>query len=182
MSRERHGVVLRRIEEKLGLHGSPTCVLGFEEARGHLIGQEGRGLQTLFPMMLQMRLSCGPQGIGVAAGAYAIALRYAQERRQGGAPDAPPVAIAAHADVQRMLLGMAGRIETMRALALTCATVLELGERSKDVQSDWLALAQFLLPIVKDGAARLAFDVSSEAVQVLGGWLHARMAGGAASA
>ncbi|WP_443478503.1 acyl-CoA dehydrogenase family protein [Novosphingobium aerophilum] len=167
----RGGVFLRRIEEKLGLHGSPTCVLGFENAPAVLIGQEGRGLQTLFHMMLRMRLSCGPQGIGVASGAFETALRYAQERRQGGAPDAPPVPIAAHADVQRMLLGMAGRIETARGLALACATALELGSRAADgdARAQWLSLAQFLLPIVKDGAARLAFDVASEALQVLGG-------------
>jgi len=166
-----NGVFLRRIEEKLGLHGSPTCVLGFEDAQATLIGEEGRGLQTLFPMMLRMRLSCGPQGIGVAAGAYATALRYAQERRQGGDPGALPVPIAAHADVQRMLLRMAGGIETARGLALACASALDLGCRAgePEARAGWLSLAQFLLPIVKDGAARLAFDTASEALQVLGG-------------
>ncbi|WP_395397283.1 acyl-CoA dehydrogenase family protein [Novosphingobium sp. BL-8A] len=167
----RNGVFVRRIEEKLGLHGSPTCVLGFEGARASLIGQEGRGLQTLFHMMLRMRLSCGPQGIGVASGAYQTALRYAQERRQGGAPDAPPVSIAEHADVQRMLLRMAGRVETARGLALACAAALDLAGRAADAEAraGWLSLAQFLLPVVKDGSARLAFDVASGALQVLGG-------------
>ncbi|MCJ2183441.1 acyl-CoA dehydrogenase family protein [Novosphingobium sp. 1949] len=167
----RNGVFVRRIEEKLGLHGSPTCVMGFENAHGTLIGPEGRGLQTLFHMMLRMRLSCGPQGIGVAADAFDAALRYAGERRQGGAPDALPVFIQNHADVQRMLLGMAGRIEAARGLSLACANVLHLSEIARDPEdrARWASLAQFLLPIVKDHSARLAFDCASEAVQVFGG-------------
>ena len=160
-----NGVVLRRIEEKLGLHGSPTCQIGFEGAEATLIGEEGRGLQTLFPMMLAMRLSCGPQGTGLAAGALAMAVGYAQERKQGGAPDAPPVPIAAHADVQRQLLAMAARLETTRALTLTAAAALELGASDPA----WLDLAQVLLPLVKDAGAWAAFENASGAIQILGG-------------
>ncbi|WP_214202142.1 acyl-CoA dehydrogenase family protein [Novosphingobium profundi] len=167
----RNGVFVRRIEEKLGLHGSPTCVMGFEEAQGTLIGPEGRGLQTLFHMMLRMRLSCGPQGIGVAAGAFDRALRYAGERKQGGAPQLAPVLIREHADVQRMLLGMAGRIEAARGVSLAAANVLQLSERATEpaAAARWSSLAQFLLPIAKDLSARLAFDCASEALQVFGG-------------
>lgn len=165
-----NGVAVRRIEEKLGLHGSPTCVMGFEDAEAVLIGAEGRGLQTLFHMMLLMRLSCAPQGVGVAEAALATALGYAQERRQGGDPAAPPVSIIAHADVQRQVLRMAGRVEVARGIALASAAVMDLAERAPEAdRPGWLALAQFLLPIAKDLSARLAFDVSSEALQVLGG-------------
>lgn len=166
-----NGVHVRRIEEKLGLHGSPTCVMGFEGAEATLIGEEGRGLQTLFHMMLLMRLSCAPQGVGVAEAALATAIGYARDRRQGGDPAAPPVAITAHADVQRQLLRMAGRVEIARGIALAAAVVMDLGERCTDAEAraGWLALAQFLLPIAKDHSARLAFDVASEALQVLGG-------------
>ncbi|WP_158511845.1 acyl-CoA dehydrogenase family protein [Novosphingobium sp. PP1Y] len=166
-----NGVFVRRIEEKLGLHGSPTCAMGFEDARGVLIGAEGRGLQTLFHMMLRMRLSCGPQGVGVATGAFESALRYSRERRQGGRPDAPPVPICEHVDVQRMLLQMAGRIETARGLSMACAIALDLATCAPDAEGrdHWSSIAQFLLPLVKDGAARLAFDVSSTALQVFGG-------------
>lgn len=165
-----NGVTVRRIEKKLGLHGSPTCVLGFEEAEGILIGAEGRGLQTLFHMMLLMRLSCAPQGVGVAEAALATALGYAQERRQGGDPAAPPVSIVAHADVQRQLLRMAGRVEVARGIALASAAVMDLADRAPEAErAGWLALAQFLLPIAKDHSARLAFDVASDALQVLGG-------------
>jgi alkylation response protein AidB-like acyl-CoA dehydrogenase len=165
-----NGVTLRRIEEKLGLHGSPTCVLGFEDAHAIPIGEEGRGLQTLFHMMLLMRLACAPQGVGVAEAALATALGYAQERRQGGDPAAAPVAIVDHADVQRQLLRMAGRVEVARGLALTAAVAMDLGERAPEAdRGGWLALAQFLLPLAKDLSARLAFDVASGALQVLGG-------------
>ena len=165
-----NGVAVRRIEEKLGLHGSPTCVLGFEDAKAILIGAEGRGLQTLFYMMLLMRLSCAPQGVGVAEAALSTALGYAQERRQGGDPAAPPVPIIAHADVQRQVLRMAGRVEVARGIALASAAVMDLADRAPEQdRAGWLALAQFLLPIAKDLSARLAFDVSSEALQVLGG-------------
>ncbi len=167
---EPNGIVVRRIEEKLGLHGSPTCVLGFEGAEATLIGASGAGLQTLFHMMLLMRLACAPQGVGVAEAAFATALGYARDRRQGGPATAPPVAIVAHTDVQRQLLRMAGRIEVARGIALTTAVVMDLVDSSAGAaQSEWLALAQFLLPIAKDHSARLAFDVASEALQVMGG-------------
>ena len=167
----RNGVTVERIEEKLGLHGSPTCVLSFADAEGVPIGPEGRGLQTLFAMMLLMRLSCGPQGVGVGSGALAVAKRYALERRQGGDPKAPPVPIADHADVQRMLLEMGGRIEVARGISLAAAAAMDLSEACPDAaeRDGWLSLAQFLLPIAKDWSARLAFDVASGSVQVLGG-------------
>ena len=166
-----NGVHVRRIEEKLGLHGSPTCVMGFEDAGATWIGEAGRGLQTLFHMMLLMRRSCAPQGVGVAEAALATAVGYARDRKQGGDPAAPPVAITAHADVQRQLLRMAGRVEVGRGIALAAAAVMDLGERCADAEAraGWLALAQFLLPIAKDSSARLGFDVASEAIQVLGG-------------
>ena len=167
----RNGVFVRRIEEKMGLHGSPTCALGFEGAEAILLGAEGRGLQNLFEMMLLMRLSCGPQGVGVAVAALETALTYAQERRQGGAPDARPVPIATHADVQRQLFEAAARVELARGAGLATAVVMQLAGAAADAadRGRWSALAQFLLPIVKDGAARCAVDVANIAIQVLGG-------------
>jgi len=166
-----NGVSLRRVEEKMGLHGSPTCALGFEGAQAVLLGAEGRGLQHLFRMMLLMRLSCGPQGCGVATDALEVAARYAEERRQGGDARQPPVAIARHADIRRQLATMAGAVEVARGLNLTAAAALELSRLHADEveRARYLALAQWLLPLVKDGGATLAFDVSSMAMQVLGG-------------
>lgn len=166
-----NGITVGRIEEKMGLHGSPTCVLDIEGAEGILIGEPGQGLQQLFAMMLLMRLSCGPQGTGVASGALETALAYAAERRQGGVPDEPPVPIAAHADVQRQLLAMAGQVEVARGLNLAAAAVMDLARLEPDAARarEWSELAQLLLPLVKDGGAWCAFRVASAAVQVLGG-------------
>lgn len=166
-----NGVAVRRIEEKMGLHGSPTCTMGFEGARGFLIGQTGRGLQQMFTMVLRMRLSVGCQGVGVASRAFETARRYAQERKQGGAADAAPVAISSHGDVQRQLLSMAGRVETARGLTLAAASALDLSERavSAKEREEMLALAQWLLPLVKDHAGGCGFDVADAAIQVLGG-------------
>ncbi|MCB2078309.1 MAG: acyl-CoA dehydrogenase family protein [Novosphingobium sp.] len=166
-----NGVVVRRIEEKLGLHGSPTCALGFENAAATLIGEEGRGLQQMFHMMLEMRLSCGPQGTGVATAALDIAMAYALERKQGGRPNAAPVPISDHPDVQRQLLSIAGAVEMSRALNITCAQTLDLAQlcEGQSEKVSFTNLAQFLLPIVKDGAAWTAFNCASQAIQVLGG-------------
>ena len=116
---QRNAIVIRRIEEKMGLHGSPTCTVGFEGARARLIGQEGRGLAQLFAMITQMRLSVGVQGLGLASLASETALAYAFERKQGGAPGEPPVTIGRHADVQRMLLQ--GQARAMASASISSA-------------------------------------------------------------
>jgi alkylation response protein AidB-like acyl-CoA dehydrogenase len=167
----RNAVVVRRVEEKMGLHGSPTCALGFEDATGWLIGVEGRGLQQLFVMITNMRLSAGVQGLGIAAAATDIARGYAAERRQGGPANLPAVAIDTHADVQRMLLEMTARVETVRGLALAIAVYADRAalEGEKATRADANALLQWLLPIFKTIGAESGFDVASQAVQVLGG-------------
>ena len=167
----RNAIVVRRIEDKLGLHGSPTCSLGFEGARGRLIGTVGRGLAQMFTMIAAMRLMVSVQGVGIASGAADIALAYAEERRQGGPADAPAVPIAEHADVRRMLLGMQSRVQVVRALAFAAAVQADLGalESDPEARDDAQALAAWLLPIAKTYAAETGFDVASEAIQVMGG-------------
>ena len=98
-----NGLNVSRLEHKMGLHASPTCVLELDNARGHLIGKAGRGLQALFVMMNGMRLAVGVQGAAVANVATLHALAYAKERPQGGRPDTPAIMISEHADVKRML-------------------------------------------------------------------------------
>ncbi|HKR25568.1 MAG TPA: acyl-CoA dehydrogenase family protein [Allosphingosinicella sp.] len=166
----RNGVVVRRIEEKLGLHASPTCALGFEAARGRLIGAEGRGLQQMFVMITNMRLATGAQGLAIAAGAADLALAYARERRQGGGA-AGPIPINRHADVQRMLLQQAAKVEVLRGLLLAAANLGDLAacETQEEERKDAAALLQWLLPLVKTTGGEFAFDVASDAVQVLGG-------------
>ena len=166
----RNGVVVRRIEEKMGLHASPTCALGFEGARGRLIGTEGRGLQQMFVMITNMRLATGAQGLAIAAGAADLALAYARERRQGGNGGAP-VPIHRHADVQRILLEQAAKVEVLRGLLLATANLGDLAahEPEEEARKDAAALLQWLLPLVKTTGGEFAFDVASDAVQVLGG-------------
>ncbi len=167
----RNAIVVRRIEEKMGLHGSPTCALGFEGATGQLIGTEGRGLQQLFVMITNMRLSAGVQGIGLAALSADVAFAYAAERRQGGPGSAPPVPIATHADVQRQLLGMIARVEMLRGVGLAIAVQADIAAHTSedDVRAQADALVQWLLPVFKSSGGQSGFDVASDAIQVLGG-------------
>ena len=167
---QRNAIVVRRIEEKMGLHASPTCALGFEGATGWLIGEEGRGLQQMFVMITNMRLATGAQGLGIAAAAAATALNYAADRKQGGRGP-QPVPIDTHADVQRMLLDMTARVEILRGLVLATANQSDLAAHETDAEAraDAAALAQWLLPIVKTTGGDFSFEVASSAIQVLGG-------------
>ncbi|MGJ7542533.1 acyl-CoA dehydrogenase family protein [Variovorax sp. LT1R16] len=168
-----NGVKARRIEEKLGLHGSPTCAMGFEDAQCHLLGKPHRGLAQMFVMIQTMRQMVAIEGVGMAFGAEQVANRYAADRRQGGSPSQPPVAINTHADVQRQLLTMASRVEVLHGL------VYEMVIRIDAQQLDSASaagqrpvtdnVAQWLLPIVKASCADAGHEVPDEAIQVLGG-------------
>lgn len=164
-----NGVFVRRLEEKLGLHLSPTCAMGFEDAAATLLGEEGRGLQQMFVMIANMRLSVGAMGLGIASGVADIALNYARERRQGGAgPE--PCPIIEHPDVQRQLLDIHAETEMLRGLLYQVAVEADL---SRDAQladaTDRQKLVQWLLPILKTLGGETAFDCASAALQVLGG-------------
>jgi 3-(methylthio)propanoyl-CoA dehydrogenase len=162
---KRNGVVVRRIEEKLGLHASPTCALGFEDAHALLVGTEARGLPQLFAMIVGMRLSVGSQGAGIAGAAAELAAHYASERHQGGKPDRPAVPIASHPDVRRMLQASAARAEVARGLVLTASVLSDL----QDDDPDAAALVAWLLPITKTFCAEAASLCADQAIQVLGG-------------
>ncbi|WP_332819629.1 acyl-CoA dehydrogenase family protein [Sphingopyxis sp.] len=166
----RNRIVVRRVEEKLGLHLSPTCALGFEGATGFLLGEEGRGLQQLFVMIRHMRLATAVQGAGIAAQSYATAKAYAAERRQGGSGPLP-VPIETHADIQRQLLSMAARLECLRGLIQIAAKHIDRADRTGDPEqrAHSAALTAWLLPIVKTMGGETGFDVASDAIQILGG-------------
>ncbi|MGZ0247223.1 MAG: acyl-CoA dehydrogenase family protein [Alphaproteobacteria bacterium] len=161
-----NGVSTMRIEEKLGLHASPTCSLVFEDAVGYLIGPEGRGLPTLFIMIESMRLGVAVQGAAVAQAAAAVAENYAADRKQGGPPDQPPVAITEHAEVQRLLLSSRIRAEAARLIALETASAVDAGSAGDDMAKE---RARILLPLAKSFGADAAFANASTAIQVLGG-------------
>jgi hypothetical protein len=155
----------------MGLHGSPTCALGFEESKGWLVGEIGRGLPQLFRMITIMRLSVGAQGLGIATGAAEAAIAYSAERKQGGRPADPAVPINTHADVQRQLMALASRTEVLRGLLYAAAVAADVAERDSDPQlkEEYSALLQFFLPLVKNFGAETGYEVASSAVLLFGG-------------
>jgi alkylation response protein AidB-like acyl-CoA dehydrogenase len=169
-----NGVQPRRIEEKLGLHGSPTCAMGFENAQAHLLGQLHRGLPQMFVMIQGMRLMVAIEGIGMAFGAEQTALRYAAERKQGGHPARPPVLINSHPDIQRQLLAMAARVEMLRGMVYELAVRIDAERYGVAKGAQHANVTQWLLPIAKASCAEAAFEVPSSAIQVLGGGGYTR--------
>lgn len=167
----RNAITVERIEEKMGLHGSPTCVLRFEGSRGILLGEEGRGLPQLFTMIERMRLSTGCQGLGIASAASDIAEAYAAERRQGGAVDRVAVSINTHPDVRRQLKCLREQTEVLRAAVLELAVTMDMARLSTDETERERAadFAAWMLPLVKNFGAEIAFDTANRAIQVLGG-------------
>lgn len=166
----RNAVFVRRIEDKLGLHQSPTCAIGFEDAQAVLLSEEGRGLADIFVMIVNMRLAVAATGVGIASGAADLALQYAGERRQGGG-GAEPTLLAEHADVQRMLLSMSSDAEVLRGLVYATAVQADLARLSPDEaeRNRSSALLQWLLPLIKTVGGETAFRNASGAIQVLGG-------------
>jgi alkylation response protein AidB-like acyl-CoA dehydrogenase len=162
----RNGVTVARLEEKLGLHGSPTCGLAFEAAEAVPVGLPGRGLATLFAMIISMRLGVASQGAAVAQAACEVAERYAHERAQGGDIAAPPVPISRHAEVRRTLLRMRARAEVARLLALQAAAWVDASDLGAAAAS---ARAALLLPVAKTFCAEAAFTNADAAIGVLGG-------------
>jgi alkylation response protein AidB-like acyl-CoA dehydrogenase len=152
------------LEHKMGLHGSPTCVMQFDGAKGWLIGKEHGGMAAMFTMMNNARLGVGGQGVGVAEGAYQHALAYALERKQGKTPSGT---IIDHADVRRMLMSMKADVFASRAILLNCAAAIDLQTATGD--AEWAARAAFLTPIAKAFGTETGMRVAETGVQVHGG-------------
>jgi len=148
------------LEHKMGLHGSPTCVMSFEGAKGWMVGEPGKGMAAMFTMMNNARLAVGVQGIGVAEAACQKAVEYAQERVQFSQ-------IIQHADVRRMLAEMRAEIFAARAIALACAVALDMGRATGE--EHWHARAALLTPIAKAWGTETGIRVAEEGVQVHGG-------------
>ena len=165
------------LEHKLGIHASPTAVMSYGDhggAIGYLVGEENRGLEYMFVMMNQARLSVGIQGLGIADRAYQRAKAYAHDRIQGRiAGDRTPGAkpIAYHPDVHRMLAQMRAKCEAMRAIAYSAAHSLDLANSAADEgeRARHQARLDFLIPIVKGWCTESACEVASLALQVHGG-------------
>ena len=158
------------IEHKLGVRASPTAVLEYKDATGFLIGEENRGLEYMFIMMNAARFAVGVQGIATSERAYQRALSYARDRVQsrpvnGSAKDA--VAIIEHPDVRRMLLRMRSLTEGGRAMAAATAGLLDIAHHHDDPNA--IALAEFMVPLVKGFCSERAVEVASLGVQIHGG-------------
>ncbi len=163
-----NGLKVVSLEHKMGLHGSPTCVMQYDNATGWLVGAEQGGMAAMFTMMNNARLGVGGQGIGVAEAAYQHALAYAMDRKQGktARPDGTG-AIVDHADVRRMLMTMKADTFAARAIALSCAVAIDMTNATGD--ADWKARAAFLTPIAKAFGTDTGMAVAEMGVQVHGG-------------
>lgn len=165
------------IEHKMGIKGSATCVMNFEDAKGFLVGELNQGLSNMFTMMNYERLSMGLQGNGLAESSYQISSAYAKDRLQGRAPAGPVFAekaadpIIVHPDVRRMLLTMRSNIMAGRALSMYAASQLDIArfhpEESAREKAD--KLVALLIPVQKAYCTDRGFDACVMGQQVLGG-------------
>ena len=174
---ERNDVYPVSCEHKLGIHGSPTCVMAFgdnEGAIGYLLGEENRGLAAMFTMMNEARHKVGVQALGAAEGSLQKATGYARDRVQGGVP------IIEHADVKRMLLSMKSLCEAMRGLAYTESVTMDLAHRgAEDQRAAQQARVDLMIPVIKGWITEVAQEVTSLGVQVHGGMGYVEETGAA---
>jgi 3-(methylthio)propanoyl-CoA dehydrogenase len=165
------------IEHKLGIHASPTCVLGFGQNGGavaELIGEENRGLEYMFIMMNAARYAVGLEGVGISERAYQTALAYAHERVQGteaGVRGGPRVPIVRHPDVRRMLLIMKSHTEAMRALAAVVAMSLDVARLHPNAEQREYhqTFVDLMIPVIKGWCTENSVDIASLGIQVHGG-------------
>jgi len=168
----RNTVVCERIEEKMGLHGSPTCVMRFDDATGWLVGEPNKGLNAMFVMMNAARLHVGLQGIGLLEAAWQKASAYAAERRQMRAPGAKDTSlIQDHPVIRRILNTQRAWIDGGRVLAYHTALQLDVAKHSTDAgeraaAQRWCAL---VTPVLKAALTDQGFHGASACLQVFGG-------------
>ena len=172
---ENNNVSCISIEEKLGIHASPTCVMEYDGSIGYLVGEENRGLTYMFTMMNEARVWVGGQGLACASGALQGAAQYARDRVQGrpvgmSKEDAKNSTIMDHADVRRMLLTIKSYVDAMRYLMYDNQLMLDLeyfGEGElKEFGEERCGI---LTPITKAWISDLGVELSSIAIQVYGG-------------
>ncbi|OAD42187.1 acyl-CoA dehydrogenase, partial [Hydrogenophaga crassostreae] len=172
----RSAVACERIEEKMGLHGSPTCVMRFDEAAGWMVGEPGKGLNAMFVMMNAARLHVGLQGIGLLEAAWQKADAYAQERQQMRAPGSPSKAgqadpIQKHPAMRRILDAQRAWIDAGRVLAYRTALELDVIKHHPDpakreTANRWCTL---VTPVLKAAWTDQAFTGASACLQAFGG-------------
>ena len=173
---QRNGISTGSIETKMGIKGSATCVLNFDEATGYMIGPKDKGLNAMFTMMNLERIVVGIQGLGISEIAYQNSLAYAKERKQGKTNNSKSTNgadfIIEHADIRRTLLNMKSIIEGERALCFWLSQQTEVSlyhpnEKIKQEASDFVSL---MTPVVKSLFTDLAMEITSDAMQIHGGY------------
>lgn len=157
-----NGVTITRIEEKLGLHASPTCQMRFDDARAELVGVEGQGLAAMFILMNHARIDVAMQGVAHASRAHAISSTYAATRVQGRRADRSPAHLIDHADVRRMLDEQ--RILALGARAMSHVALVE------SLRGAPVELIDFLTPICKIFGTEAGIRASDLGIQILGGY------------
>ena len=172
----RNGISTGSIETKMGIKGSATCVLNFDEATGYMIGAKEKGLSAMFTMMNLERIVVGIQGLGISEIAYQNSLTYAKERKQGKSNNSNSKNgadfIIEHADIRRTLLNMKSIIEGERALCFWLSQQTEVSlnhpdEKTRQEASDYVSL---MTPVVKSLFTDLAMEITSDAMQIHGGY------------
>ena len=161
------------LEHKLGIHGSPTCVMQYEDAVAELVGRPNEGLAHMFVMMNAARLAVGVEGVGIAERAYQHALAYALERRQGtsvwtGERNAPLFDLP---DVRRMLVTMKAKTSAARAICLSTGVAADMARHAatEEERKIWKGREDLFTPIAKAWATDVGCEVASLGVQVHGG-------------
>jgi alkylation response protein AidB-like acyl-CoA dehydrogenase len=173
----KNAVACGSIEHKMGIKGSATCVMNYDNATGYIVGEENRGLAAMFTMMNEARLAVGVQGLALSEVAYQNAVIYAKERLQGRAltgakyPDKPADPIIVHPDVRRTLLAIRAFNEAARALVLWTSLFGDVAHRSQDAKERQHAddMMGLLTPVVKGVLTDQGFANAVAAQQVFGG-------------
>ena len=171
----RNGVNTVSIESKMGIKGSATCVLSFDEAKGYMIGPENKGLNSMFTMMNLERIIVGIQGLGISETAYQTALSYAKERKQGKSNEnknGDTDLIIQHADIRRSLMNMKSIIEGERALSFWMAQQIDvsLNHNDQNVKKKAGEMVSLMTPVIKSFFTDMAMDITNEAIQIFGGY------------
>jgi alkylation response protein AidB-like acyl-CoA dehydrogenase len=178
---EKNAVGVGSIEKKMGIKGSPTCVMNYDDAKGWLVGEENKGLACMFTMMNDARFQVGLQGLGAAEASYQGALSYARDRLQSRAPQGVQQpgqkadAILHHPDVKKMLLTQKALTEGCRALAMLYAQQMDVEKYTSDERhADAKKVIAFLTPICKGFMTDMATEVTNIGIQVYGGHGYVR--------
>ena len=173
----RNGISTGSIETKMGIKGSATCVLNFDEATGIMIGPKNKGLSQMFTMMNLERIVVGIQGLGISEIAYQNSLNYAKERKQGKSnnnksENGKADSIIEHADIRKTLLNMKSIIEGERALCfwLSQQTEVSLNHDDQKIKQEALDMVSLMTPVVKSLFSDLGMEITSDAMQIFGGY------------